>query len=112
LATWLNIAVIREELLTADQQISRGQGAFDPYIWQYGFLNMKTTIELPDELLIQAKQFAAGQRTTMRALIERGLRHELKNAGPSKKKKRPAIRWVTVPGGPPKAAGSLIRKSR
>jgi hypothetical protein len=27
LATWLNLAVIREELLTADQQISRGEGS-------------------------------------------------------------------------------------
>jgi hypothetical protein len=62
---------------------------------------MKTTIELPDALLIQAKQFAAGRRTTLRALMERGLRHELKQAAPARKK-RPAIKWVTVPGGPPK----------
>ena len=62
---------------------------------------MKTTIELPDDLLIEAKQFAAGHRTTMRALIERGLRHELDRAEPSHKRK-PAIKWVTVPAGPPK----------
>ena len=61
---------------------------------------MKTTIELPDELLIEAKQFAAGNRTTMRALIERGLRSELKRAESTKKK--PGIKWVTVPAGPPK----------
>jgi hypothetical protein len=71
---------------------------------------MKTTIELPDELLIQAKQFAAGQRTTMRALIERGLRHELKRTAPAKKK-RPAIKWVTVPAGPPKDLDVADRES-
>ncbi len=27
LATWLNLAVIREELLAADEQISRGEGS-------------------------------------------------------------------------------------
>ena len=62
---------------------------------------MKTTVELPDDLLIQAKQFAAGRRTTLRALLESGLRHELKQSAPAKKK-RPAIKWITVPGGPPK----------
>jgi hypothetical protein len=62
---------------------------------------MRTTIELPDDLLILAKQFAAGRRTTLRALIERGLRKELKHSEPSAKKNR-AIKWVTVPAGPPK----------
>lgn len=38
---------------------------------------MKTTIELPDELLISAKQRAAQQRTTLKNLIERALRREL-----------------------------------
>ena len=71
---------------------------------------MKTTVELPDDLLIQAKQFAAGHRTTMRALIERGLRHEL-NRTVSPKKKRAAIQWVTVPGGPPKGVDISDRDS-
>lgn len=61
---------------------------------------MKTTVELPEDLLIDAKKLAAERRTTLRALLESGLRHELSgNAGPHK---RPAIRWVTVPGGLPK----------
>lgn len=34
----------------------------------------KTTVELPDELLRQAKSLAVEQRTTLRALVERGLR--------------------------------------
>jgi hypothetical protein len=60
---------------------------------------MKTTVEIQDELLIEAKKHAAERRTTVRALIESGLRHEL---GAPAKTKRPSIRWVTVAGGLPK----------
>jgi ribosomal protein L15 len=35
---------------------------------------MKTTIDLPDDLLIAAKKLAAERRTTIRSLVERGLR--------------------------------------
>ncbi len=38
---------------------------------------MKTTIELPDELLIEAKAVAARRRTTLKAMIENGLRREI-----------------------------------
>jgi hypothetical protein len=59
----------------------------------------KTTIEIADELFVAAKRYAAGQRTTLRTLIERGLRSELRGARP---KKAPArIKWVTVDGGLP-----------
>ena len=61
---------------------------------------MKTTIELPDELLIAVKKHAAEHRTTIRALVESGLRGELQKPR-RKSKKRPAIKWVTVPGGLP-----------
>ena len=63
---------------------------------------MKTTVEISDELLVEAKKHAAEQRTTIRALIENGLRHELGAAVQPAKSKRPVIRWVTVPGGLPK----------
>jgi hypothetical protein len=63
---------------------------------------MKTTVEISDDLLIEAKKHAAEQRTTIRALIERGLRRELGGQLPPPKSKRPVIRWVTVPGGLPK----------
>ena len=41
---------------------------------------MKTTIEISDELAARAKAFAARERLTLRAVIERGLRHVLREA--------------------------------
>jgi len=38
---------------------------------------MKTTVEIPDSLLAAANKLAARQHTTIRALIEQGLRHVL-----------------------------------
>jgi hypothetical protein len=35
---------------------------------------MKTTIDLPDEVLVKAKVFAAELRTTLRELVVRGLK--------------------------------------
>ncbi len=62
--------------------------------------HMKTTIDLPDDLLIAAKKRAAETRTTLRAIFERGLRRELAGPGTGDHtpKKRNRIRWVTVPG--------------
>ena len=62
---------------------------------------MKTTVEIPDALLIAAKKKAAEERLTLKILIERGLRQQL--AG---RRVRPAqaraIAWVTAPGGLPR----------
>lgn len=38
---------------------------------------MKTTVEIPDSLLDEAKRMAARQRTTLRVLIIEGLRRAL-----------------------------------
>jgi hypothetical protein len=37
----------------------------------------KTTVEIPDELLRRARQVAAAEGTTLRALVESGLRSEI-----------------------------------
>lgn len=59
---------------------------------------MKTTVELPDDLMIEVKKTAAERRTTIRDLVERGLRRELAADTPQRRE-RPRIRWVTVDGG-------------
>lgn len=41
--------------------------------------HMKTTIELPDDLLIEAKATAARRRTTLKAMMEHALRRELRS---------------------------------
>lgn len=54
---------------------------------------MKTTVEIEDKLLRRAKKTAIDRRTTLRQLIESGLRLELE--------KKPApgrIQWVTGSG--------------
>jgi hypothetical protein len=38
---------------------------------------MKITLDLPDDLLIEAKAVAARQRTTFKAMVERALRREI-----------------------------------
>ena len=41
--------------------------------------HMKTTVDLPDPLLEEAKQLAAEQGTTLKELIATGLRHVLRS---------------------------------
>jgi len=48
---------------------------------------MKTTVELPDSLLREVKRMALRERTTVRALVERGLRTVMSG-------RRPAGRFV------------------
>lgn len=38
---------------------------------------MKTTLELPDDLLIEAKAVAARRRTTLKEMVTRSLRREI-----------------------------------
>ena len=38
---------------------------------------MKTTLDLPDDLLIKAKQVAAQRRTTLKDMVTRSLRREI-----------------------------------
>ena len=62
---------------------------------------VKTTIELPEDLLIAAKQRAAELRCSLRALIERGLRRELSADRNPRRPRRRVIRLITVRGGLP-----------
>jgi hypothetical protein len=47
---------------------------------------MKTTIEIPDPLLSDAKKLAAREGTTLRALVEQGLRHAITERRARRKK--------------------------
>jgi hypothetical protein len=43
--------------------------------------HMKSTIDITDTLFLQAKQRAAAEGTTLKALVEAGLRHVLAQKG-------------------------------
>lgn len=81
--------------------------------------HMKTTIELPDEILIEAKRRAAAERRPLRALIAEGLRRVLADPEPGAARRRKKIAWVTAPGGLPpvdvadrEALHDWLRRSR
>ncbi|MGH7814395.1 MAG: antitoxin [Candidatus Binataceae bacterium] len=59
---------------------------------------MKTTVDLPDDLLIRAKKRAAELRRPLRALIADGLRAQLARPGKSRRKRK-KFHLVTVAGG-------------
>ena len=42
--------------------------------------HMKTTLDLPDDLLIEAKTLAARRKTTLKAVVESALRREIRPA--------------------------------
>ena len=62
---------------------------------------MKTTIELPDDLLVAAKRRAAEDRSTLRSLIERGLRAQLTRSSRRAAPRAVKLRRVVVKGGLP-----------
>jgi hypothetical protein len=51
-------------------------------------LCMRTTVDLPDELLRQARTRAAEEGTTLTALLTEGLRLRLSDAAPGRKRQR------------------------
>ena len=62
---------------------------------------MKTTVDLPEDLLVSAKKKAAEGRTTLREIIARGLRRELSSRETRADASSRRIRWVVVDGGLP-----------
>jgi hypothetical protein len=62
---------------------------------------MKISVELSEGLLLEAKRKALETRTTLRDILERALRRELRK-GDGRPPRRPRrIRWVTSAGGLP-----------
>jgi len=61
-------------------------------------MDMKTTLNLDDDLLREAKKQAAEKGTTLTFIVEEGLRSILaeRRRGASDE-----IRWIVVDGGPP-----------
>ena len=57
--------------------------------------HMKTTVEISDDLLGKAKKVAADEHTTLRSLIEEGLRVILASR---RKRDRFVLRDASVPG--------------
>jgi hypothetical protein len=72
---------------------------------------MKTTIDLPETLLEEARRAAAQRSTTVRALVEAGLRRELRERA---KAPRFRLRDATFRGRGlrPEAAGATCEKLR
>ena len=66
---------------------------------------VKITVELPDLLVVAAKQKAAAERRPLRALVEQGLRMAVEGSAPAP---RPARRvgWVVAKGGVPPETGN------
>jgi hypothetical protein len=62
-------------------------------IWLYGW-QVKTTIDLPDALLMRAKRAALERRTTLRDIVQKGLLRELDSASPTPKGPVASLRTV------------------
>jgi len=85
-------------------------------IREYGVTvsRMKATVELPDDLMVEAKKRAAELRRPLRELVERGLRAELRRRPSGRaggRKGRVVIKWVTVPGGLPRGVDVSDREA-
>lgn len=59
---------------------------------------MKTTIDVPDELLYRAKVVAAQRRTTLRELVVQGLDYALRQEGvdPATERKQERMALITA----------------
>jgi hypothetical protein len=70
---------------------------------KYGYMVtwMKTTIEIPDDLLFAAKKRAAELRRPLRQLVEDGLRQQLAASNGGRRAGKKKFRWVAAKGGLP-----------
>ncbi len=69
---------------------------------------MKTTVEIADDLLREAKRRAVDERRSLRALIEEGLRLRL---GTENVERPPRIRWIVAEGGVPEETKDRVAMS-
>ncbi len=72
---------------------------------------MKTTLNLDDQLLADAKALAAQQRTTLTRLIEEGLRLRLRAKASSARRARVRLPVFNGRGGLVKGVDSLSNKA-
>jgi hypothetical protein len=61
--------------------------------------NMKTTLDIDDELLVKAKALSARERKSLTSVIEEGLRLRLRRAGFAKRSPRVALSIYRGKGG-------------
>ena len=74
------------------------------------YSNMKTTIDIPDALMIRAKKRAVELRRPLRELVIEGLTTRLsESAGQQSAKKKAPIRWIIHQGGLPPAVNLADR---
>ena len=71
---------------------------------------MKTTVVLPNELVMQAKLQALHQGRTLRDLVESGLRRELAAHNTAEVHPEP-IQWIIAQGGLPTAFDTADRST-
>jgi hypothetical protein len=60
---------------------------------------VKTTVELPDELMVEVKVAAARRRCTLREFVEAALRREMAHPVKSGRAKPPRLKLTTSRGG-------------
>jgi hypothetical protein len=73
--------------------------------------DMKTTLDIDDELLVKAKAVSARERKSLTALIEEGLRLRLRRAGSTKLKRPLALAVHRGKGGLVQGVDPLSNRS-
>jgi len=80
----------RKVSLTESFQTDRWVWIFnniDKVLYYHILTHIKTTLDLPDALMMEVKAVAARRRTTMRSIMEHALRRELGELAPFKKER-------------------------
>lgn len=72
---------------------------------------MKTTVEIPDALLVAAKRCALETHRSLRELVEQGLRQQVGRPTARAKVRPAAFKWITTPGGVPPGLNVADRRS-